>query len=145
MKELEIVFSAQTDVDTVRYRVISFVREQLRTDKSLLEIAVIEAVNNAILHGAGKSGNQLIRVRLRTLRNKILLVRVKDCGDGFPGNRLLKKIRESKDELFEQCLFNESGRGVLIMSRAADCILYNQQGNEVLMTKRIPTASQCCG
>lgn len=92
-----------------------------------LEVATQEAVNNGI-----RSGGH-VNVKIRVFGKRIF-IRVKDAGTGFPGNERLAYLSSlSEDEIIEATLFNESSRGIIIMTQVADRIFYNKQGNEVLM------------
>lgn len=115
---------------------IRLLLQQLGGEKAgLLEVAVNEAVNNAI-YSAEKSEQFFVHVRLNCF-GRLLLVRVKDSGAGFGGNRTLKDMEEMRDELFSEAGMYESGRGIMLMKAIFDQILYNRQGNEILLIKRI--------
>lgn len=139
MKELEITFRSFDGFETIRSCLTKYVRENLRGNSGLMEVALIEAVNNAMKYGIAKNGNRIIHIKLRIQNGKRLIIRVKDHGPGFEANNRLKEINAEQENAFEKCLYDESGRGLLIMNEAADLVTYNECGNEVLMVKAIPS------
>jgi PAS domain S-box-containing protein len=97
-----------------------------------IDVAVGEALNNA----ARESMN--IKVKINLLGSR-LVIRVKDGGDGFNGNaRVAEFSNAAKNDAFEERLFAESGRGILIMVSWMDRVVYNRKGNELLLMKRLP-------
>ncbi len=122
---LEIKFYGLQGFRLIRHCVSEYIRKMLRDKPGLMEVALNEAVNNAIEHGKAS-----IKLKLNVIAGKRLVVRVKDQGAGFPGQTLLAK--DEKD--FE---FDESGRGIMIMKASADYVRYNRCGNEVLLVKHI--------
>lgn len=138
MNELEITFTSLDVFKSIRSCVIRYVREKLKGNSALMEVALMEAINNAWEHGGAGKANRGVRVRLRVQNGKRLIIRVKDDGPGFQANEKLQQINVEQEDLFEKRLYEESGRGLLLMNKAADKITYNRKGNEVLMTKAIP-------
>jgi anti-sigma regulatory factor (Ser/Thr protein kinase) len=112
------------------------VLQQLCGDNAgLLEVAVNEAINNAV-HSAEKSDAFFVQVKLNYLGRR-LVVRVKDSGAGFCGNKAVAEIDPVNCDLFSDVFLNESGRGIMIMKTLLDRVVYNRQGNEILLVKRI--------
>ncbi|MFZ3100909.1 MAG: ATP-binding protein [Desulfitobacteriaceae bacterium] len=102
----------------------------------LMEVAVNEAVNNALKHGNCGRTAKLITLKLFVLNNTQLIVSVNDGGAGFPGNQRLAELP------LKQCFINkdapkDSGRGLMIMESATDGLSYNPQGNEVTLIKNL--------
>ena len=137
MEEITLSFQGIEELPYIRCTVSDFLLKNVSADYQLLELAIIEALNNAVQHGNKNCSHSFVQIRIRLSRNNTLFIRIKDQGDGFPGNFLLKKLRESSKDPYEEILFNESGRGLLLMNSVTDCIFYNQHGNEVLLIKRL--------
>jgi serine/threonine-protein kinase RsbW len=78
-----------------------------RTDLSAVELALHEALVNAIEHGNQESISKAVRVTLAWCSNGGLVLVVKDCGDGFDANRV-------PDPLGDQ-LLGDRGRGIFLM------------------------------
>lgn len=86
-------------------------------------VAVLEAVNNAIVHGNKSDIRKSVELDFSTIK-KNLYVLVTDEGRGFdPG----KVPDPTKPENIEAA----NGRGVFLMSRLADEIEFNTRGNSV--------------
>jgi len=103
---------------------------------SLQEVAVHEALANAMECRDGVARQHRARLRINKLRNR-LIVRVKTSRIGFAGNALLGRLRSHPEEMFA---FGEDawmGRGIPIMLTTTDRMLYNNEGTEVLLTWKL--------
>lgn len=95
-------------------------------------VAVLEAVNNAITHGNKADLKKFVDVRIKVERNEMEIT-VTDEGEGFNPADIPDPTRpENIEEI--------SGRGVFLMTRLADSILFNETGNSVTMKFREVTA-----
>ena len=95
----------------------------------MLDVAINEAMNNGLTAGGQ------VRVKTRQVGRK-LIIRVKDEGPGFNTNEV-KLIEDRHEEVFDELLESESGRGILLMRLFCDKVIYNAKGNEVLLMKQI--------
>lgn len=92
-------------------------------------IGILEAVNNAIVHGNKSDVNKFVEVEFILDRGK-LKVSVTDEGEGFnPAGIPDPTLPENIEAL--------TGRGVFLMSRLADEIEFNNEGNSVTMTFKV--------
>ena len=89
-------------------------------------IAVLEAVNNAIVHGNKADLKKRVEIDFR-IEIKDLCVSVTDEGKGF-------KPGEVPDPTKPENIESLNGRGVFLMSRLADEIEFNRKGNSVKLT-----------
>jgi PAS domain S-box-containing protein len=105
------------------------------TDKDLLCMALVEAVNNAWLHGNKCAKFKKISFTVKVIKTNKIIFRIKDQGQGFKGNEAVKKYGSKIEEEFEKRIFDESGRGLLIMMKVFDKVFYNKAGNELLLVK----------
>ncbi len=95
-------------------------------------VSVMEAVNNAILHGNKSDPDKYVNIDISLNRN-ILKIKVKDEGDGF-------KPADVPDPTTPENIESLNGRGVYLISHLADEIVYSKKGNSVTMTfKNIKT------
>ncbi|MBK9388912.1 MAG: ATP-binding protein [Bacteroidetes bacterium] len=86
-------------------------------------ITLLEAVNNAIVHGNKLEPEKFVDITIEFKEQK-LKIKVKDEGPGFsPESVPDPTIPENIEEV--------NGRGVFIMSRLADEIKYSRKGNSV--------------
>jgi serine/threonine-protein kinase RsbW len=96
-----------------------------------VQIAVREAVTNAIVHGNGRDESR--RVRLQVAASPAgLEVRVQDQGRGFDP-------REVPDPLAPENLCKSSGRGILFMRSLMDEVHFQRAaggGTQIILLKR---------
>ena len=88
-------------------------------------VSIMEAVNNAIIHGNKSVQSKLVEIEISFVKN-ILRISVADQGPGF-------KPKEIPDPTRPENLENINGRGVFLMSKLADEIEFNDCGNKVTM------------
>lgn len=86
-------------------------------------IAVVESVNNAILHGNHQDKNKLVKLSAELLENQISFI-VKDKGAGFDFNDL-------PDPTSPENVEKIGGRGVFLMKHLADEVNFHDNGKTV--------------
>jgi serine/threonine-protein kinase RsbW len=84
-------------------------------------VSVMEAVNNAIVHGNKADAKKVVKIDI-SFKNNSLLVTIEDQGKGF-------KPSEVPDPTIPENLENVNGRGVFLMKHLADEIEFNNKGN----------------
>lgn len=146
MKEhqLELRFKDLDGYQVIRPSLSLFFQRTMSSGCTLFEVAVHEAINNALKYGKTTKYPQSIVIKMDVLRNHWVIVRVKDHGKGFA------PYDDIDEAILEQELLAESGRGIFIMKKATDRLYYNRQGNEVFLAKRYnkeehPNDSRCNG
>lgn len=133
MFEILYTFSTKEEFRIIRERVRRNIQEIPGLNNSfLMDVAINEAVNNALQSSVK---NNVISIYIRVTVGGRLIVRIKDQGPGFNGNEVLEGITSRNGFYLEERLLDESGRGISIMKSATDKILYNRQGNELLLMK----------
>jgi serine/threonine-protein kinase RsbW len=133
IEPLNVQIKGLKDFFNIRPQIRKILQLALPNNYFLVEVALNEALNNVFLHGSEKTeGNIKLNIKVT---NRKLIIRVKNEGEGFSANQLLKEIRDSTENPFEQRLYDESGRGLPIMDAAFDCMVFNQQGTEVMFMK----------
>ena len=96
-----------------------------------LDLAVREAVTNAVLHGNRQDENQPVEIAFTDVGPE-LIVTVRDRGEGFDPASL-------PDPTDEQNLLKANGRGILFMRTFMDSIEWSRHpagGTLVRMTKK---------
>jgi len=88
-------------------------------------VSLLEAVNNAIVHGNKSSEGKFVDITIGYSKKK-LKIKVKDEGTGFSPDKV-------PDPTIPENIEEVNGRGVFIMSRLADEIKYSKKGNAVTM------------
>jgi anti-sigma regulatory factor (Ser/Thr protein kinase) len=85
-----------------------------RTDLGAVELALHEALANAISHGNQESISKAVRVTLAQRSNGDVVLVVKDCGDGFDANKAPDPLGDG--------LLSERGRGIFLMRQLVACV-----------------------
>ena len=118
------------DITTTVVGVIGFLRDHGVSDDGFLsqfELAAAEAVNNAFLHGCGKSADKFLRVRI-ILRAEDVELRVVDPSD-FEGWQRAPALPDDP--------LDDSGRGHYLMSQMTDELLHEKEdGYHVLVLRK---------
>jgi serine/threonine-protein kinase RsbW len=93
-----------------------------------LEIAVREALANAVIHGNSKNEQKKIFVRCYGADARTLIL-VRDQGPGFEPNDVPDPRNRERVQL-------DHGRGLFLMRALMDRVEYRKDGREVLLFKR---------
>ena len=96
-----------------------------------LEIALREALANAVIHGNEEDESKGIFVRCYGSAGKTLLILVRDEGAGFEPNDIPDPRHTDRVQL-------DHGRGLFLMRALMDHVEYRKRGREVLLFKRWP-------
>jgi serine/threonine-protein kinase RsbW len=97
-------------------------------EEPAVELALWEALSNAVVHGNRMDGHKLVQVRCRCdLGNGVSLV-VNDQGQGFDPNAV-------PNPLSAENLSADHGRGIWLMKVAMDEVSFERGGTEVHMRK----------
>jgi serine/threonine-protein kinase RsbW len=88
-------------------------------------VSTLEGVNNAILHGNNSDPEKMVDIEISTGIEE-LKITITDEGEGFIPTTL-------PDPTVPENLESLNGRGVYLMSRLADEIIYSKKGNAVTM------------
>jgi len=106
----------------------------VRGKEELVELALREAVSNAMLHGNRMNIRKLVHVRCCCDGTKGVFIVVRDQGHGFDPNKV-------PDPLAVENLTAEHGRGIHLMKMAMDEVSFQGGGTEVHIWKQ-PTNEQ---
>lgn len=122
--------SSLDEVDQVHAGMMHFLA---KTDyssalKSRVELAVVEALTNAIRHGNLHDPKKQVEVEIRQKDTGLICV-VSDQGSGF-------NVDEVPDPLNSENLLNTGGRGVFLIREMADEVSYEDSGRKVQMVFR---------
>jgi anti-sigma regulatory factor (Ser/Thr protein kinase) len=97
---------------------------------------------NAIEHGGKLDPQQWVRVsRIRTRRT--LVFHIVDPGEGFCRFNVLHAAISNRENPLAHVQFREQigarpgGFGMLIATRTVDEVIYNEQGNQVVLIKHL--------
>lgn len=96
--------------------------------ESEVEISVREALANAITHGCDKDASKTVECDISCNRAKALLITVRDPGAGFDTSTL-------PDPRAAENLQIDHGRGLYMILRLMDQVVFADQGREIRMYK----------
>jgi len=97
-------------------------------EETAVELALREALSNAVVHGNRLDAHKLVHVRCRCKVGKGISITVSDQGQGFDASAV-------PDPLSVDHLEAEHGRGIHLMKLAMDEVSFEQRGAEVHMFK----------
>ncbi len=93
-----------------------------------VELALREALSNAVIHGNGIDARKLVEVHCRCERGKGIWLTIKDQGKGFDPNAV-------RDALDSEGLNADHGRGIHLLKRMMNEVSFQSGGTEVQMRK----------
>jgi serine/threonine-protein kinase RsbW len=99
-------------------------------EEHAVELALREALSNAVVHGNRLDAHKLVHVRCRCKVGKGISLIVSDQGQGFDASSV-------PDPVAVENLLAEHGRGIHIMKLAMDQVSFDERGTEVHMCKRL--------
>ena len=106
-----------------------------------VSMAVDELLSNSIEHGCQE--NQNCRIDFRFIRTSgMLMFQIKDTGQGFSVDEISHAAVNNPPEeplrhnqLRTELGMRPGGFGILLVKKIADELVYNEQGNEVILVK----------
>jgi serine/threonine-protein kinase RsbW len=98
-------------------------------EEPAVELALREALNNAVVHGNRLDADKLVHVRCRCTVGKGIFITVSDQGQGFDPAAV-------PDPVSIENLRAEHGRGIYLMKLLMDEVSFERRGAEVRMVKR---------
>jgi serine/threonine-protein kinase RsbW len=93
-----------------------------------IEMALREALANAILHGCKGDSTKKIECSVSGDRDEGILIVVRDPGSGFDPKSLPLPTEDSN-------LYSEHGRGILLINKLMDEVKHEQNGTVIRMRK----------
>jgi PAS domain S-box-containing protein len=124
------------DYQRLKCEVARILAEVTGEAHSLQEVAVNEAIANALECRDGQARSQQARVKFNRIGNR-LIVRVKTSRIGFAGNALLRRLRSQPENLFTFGEDASMGRGIPMMLSMSHKMTYNSEGTEVLLVWKL--------
>lgn len=128
---LRLDFFRPGEYSRIRSRLHDLLKQMAGVHAGRIDVAVGEALTNAARESMD------VKVKFNLI-GKFIVIRVRDGGNGFNGNaKVAAFLNAEPDQGFEADLYAEGGRGIKIMASWMDRVVYNRQGNEVLLVKNI--------
>jgi serine/threonine-protein kinase RsbW len=94
-----------------------------------IEVALREALANAIRHGCGNDGRKTVEVCVACDESKGMLIVVRDPGPGFDPVAI-------PSPTLGQNIYRHHGRGIYLINQLMDEVSFERGGTEIRMLKR---------
>lgn len=95
-----------------------------------IELALQEALANAILHGAGNDPRKSVECRVACEQEHGMLIIVSDPGEGFDPASVPNPLRAEN-------VYSNHGRGIFLINRLMDQVEFKRGGAEIHMLKNL--------
>jgi len=117
-------------------KIMGFIAKLRKVDGSEVEIEVAlrEALANAIVHGNGEDSRKHVWVRCRCTTDGEVSITVQDEGQGYESHTV-------PDPIAPENRLRMSGRGIYLMKTLMDEVHFEQRGAVVHMRKRFKAQS----
>jgi serine/threonine-protein kinase RsbW len=94
-----------------------------------VELALHEAVVNAIVHGSSRDPSKKVQVCMACDEERGILIIVRDSGPGFQPDQLPSPV-------LGENIYAEHGRGIYLITQFMDEVKFGKGGTEIHMRKR---------
>jgi Anti-sigma regulatory factor (Ser/Thr protein kinase) len=128
---LDLRFSA--DLNKISQMVLEIMQivsamECAQGHENEIELALQEALANAIRHGAGNDPSKSVQVKVACEAEHGMLIIVTDPGDGFDPLQV-------PDPQHADNVYSDHGRGIFLINRLMDQVEFKRGGTEIHMRK----------
>jgi serine/threonine-protein kinase RsbW len=130
--KLSIQMSADHNaVDSVVQSIMEVVAEmECAGDKeTAIELALTEALANAVVHGAKADPSKIIECDVACDEDHRMLIVVRDPGEGFDPSNIPNPVMGEN-------LYSNHGRGIYLINQLMDEVKYLKNGTEIQMIKK---------
>ena len=94
-----------------------------------VEVALLEALANAVTHGCEDDPSKTIEVCVACEMDRGMLIIVRDPGAGFDPGEIPSPIKGEN-------VFSDLGRGIFLINQLMDDVEYRSGGTEIWMRKK---------
>lgn len=133
----EQIPSTSEAVNEVVPRLLEIVRELecAPGEADKVELALHEALNNAVLHGSGENPEKKVEIICLCDETRGILLSVRDSGPGFDP----KDIPDPREA---QNIYSSHGRGIYLIRELMDDVRFEDGGRTVVMKKETNGSSK---
>jgi serine/threonine-protein kinase RsbW len=131
----EVIQSSRQDIDAVLGRLMQQISEMPCSDGHLreIELALAEALANAIIHGNREDPEKYVHVWAGCLKGEQLILAITDQGEGFD-------LGSVPDPTTADNIYSTHGRGIFLMNCLMDSAEHRLGGRQVVLRKRMKPA-----
>ena len=104
-------------------------------DHDHIELALREALANAVRHGCKNDPNQSVHCTVGCDSQGDMLIVVRDSGEGFEPSGV-------PSPLVGENLYSHHGRGIFLINQLMDEVSFDRGGTEIRMVKRVRPGSR---
>jgi anti-sigma regulatory factor (Ser/Thr protein kinase) len=129
--KLKVTLAAdKTAVDSVVRSVMDIVNQLHCADgkEDAIELALQEALANAVVHGAKADPSKIIECDIACDDNRSVLIVVRDPGNGFDPTCIPNPV-------YGQNVYSDHGRGIYLINQLMDVVKFEKNGTEIRMIK----------
>lgn len=130
--KLSVTLSADHDaLEAVVRNVMKIVREMKCAEGSEddIELALTEALANAVVHGAKNDPSKVIECDVACDEQRGMLIVVRDPGPGFDPTKVANPCHGEN-------IYSSHGRGIYLINQLMDEVQFHKNGTEIRMLKR---------
>lgn len=130
--KLKITLAADPDaIEPVVQGVMEIVRETqcANGNEDAIELALTEALANAVMHGAKADPSKIIECDVGCDESRGMLIVVRDPGKGFDPAAIPSPIQG-------ESIYSDHGRGIYLINQLMDEVKFAKNGTEIHMIKR---------
>jgi serine/threonine-protein kinase RsbW len=130
--QLKVTLAAdKTAVDPVVQGIMGIVKQMQCAigNEDAIELALAEALANAVVHGCRSDPSQVIECDVACDETRGMLIVVRDPGPGFDPKVLPNPVQG-------QNIFSNHGRGIYLINQLMDEVQFQKNGTEIHMIKR---------
>lgn len=130
--KLKVTLAAERSaVEPVVQSVMGIVKEmQCAVGKEeAIELALSEALANAVVHGAKSDPSKIIECDVACDESQSMLIVVRDPGQGFDPTAI-------PNPCYGQNIYQDHGRGIYLINQLMDEVKFLNNGTEIHMVKR---------
>jgi serine/threonine-protein kinase RsbW len=130
--KLSVTLAAEKEaIDPVVQSIMQLVRQMRCAEgkDGAVEVALTEALANAVVHGAKGDPSQAIECDVACDETRGILIVVRDPGQGFDPASIPSPI-------IGENIFSHHGRGIYLINQLMDEVKFLKNGSEIHMVKR---------
>ena len=98
-------------------------------NEDAIELALSEALANAVVHGAKADPSKIIECDVGCDESRGMLIVVRDPGQGFDPNAIPSPV-------CGESIYSDHGRGIYLINELMDEVKFAKNGTEIHMIKR---------